>query len=74
MKPIAMLGVVLVLVGVAGLVYEGLTYTSRETVLDIGPIQATVEETKTIPISPIASGVAIVAGLGLLLVERRKGH
>jgi hypothetical protein len=40
-----MLGVVLVLVGVAGLVYEGVTYTSRETVLDIGPIQATAEET-----------------------------
>lgn len=72
MKPIAILGVVLVILGVAGLIYEGVSYTSRETVLDIGPIQATTEETKTIPISPLASGAALVVGLGLLVAGQRK--
>ncbi len=72
MKPIALIGLVLVILGVAGLIYEGVSYTSRETVLDIGPIQATAEETKTIPISPIASGAAIVVGLGLLVAGQRK--
>jgi len=73
MKPIAILGLILVILGVAGLIYEGVSYTSRETVLDIGPIQATAEETKTIPVSPIASGAAIVVGLGLLVAGQRKG-
>lgn len=73
MKPIAILGVVLVILGVAGLIYEGVSYTSRETVLDIGPLQATAEETKTLPISPLASGAAIVIGLGLLVAGQRKG-
>lgn len=73
MKPIALLGLVLVILGVAGLIYEGVSYTSRKTVLDIGPIQATADETKTIPISPLASGAAIVVGLGLLVAGQRKG-
>lgn len=72
MKPIAMLGLVLAVLGVAGLMYEGVSCTSRETVLDVGPIEATAERTRTIPISPIASGVAIVAGLGLIVVGQRK--
>jgi hypothetical protein len=72
MKPLAILGVALVILGVAGLIYEGVSYTSRETVLDIGPLQATAEETRTIPISPIASGGAIVVGLGLLVAGQRK--
>ena len=72
MKPLALLGVALVVLGVAGLIYEGVSYTSRETVLDIGPLQATAEETKTIPISPVASGAAIVVGLGLLVAGQRK--
>lgn len=73
MKPIAILGVVLVILGVAGLIYEGVSYTSREKVIDIGPIEATAERTKTIPISPLASGAAIVIGLGLLVAGQRKG-
>jgi hypothetical protein len=72
MKPMAILGVTLVILGVAGLVYEGVTYTTRETVLDIGPLQATAEETKTVPISPIASGAAVVVGLGLLVAGQRQ--
>lgn len=73
MKPLAILGLILVILGVAGLIYEGVSYTSRETVIDIGPIEATAERTRTIPVSPIASGAAIVVGLGLLVAGQRKG-
>ena len=53
MKSTTMMGVFLVLLGVAALVYQGITYTTRETVLDLGPIQATKETTKTIPLPPL---------------------
>jgi hypothetical protein len=65
-------GVVLLVLGLVALAYQGFTYTSRETVLDIGPIQATADTEKTIPISPIAGGAAVLAGLVLLMAGQRK--
>lgn len=65
-------GILLIVLGIAGLIYQGITYTSRETVLEIGPIEATAETEKTMPISPVVSGVAVVVGLGLLVGSRRK--
>ena len=66
MKPMAIAGAVLIAVGVAALVYGGVTYTSRETVIDIGPLKATAEQEKTFPVSPVV-GVAAVAGGAALL-------
>lgn len=66
MKPIAVAGIVLVLLGVAALAYQGIPYTSRETVVDIGPIQATADRERTLPLPPVL-GIAAVAG-GVLLV------
>ena len=54
MKPI--LGVVLILLGVLALAYQRITFTSRETVLDVGPIEATAERQKTIPLPPMLGG------------------
>jgi hypothetical protein len=65
-KPIAVAGIVLVLLGVAALAYQGIPYTSRETVVDIGPIQATADRERTLPLPPVL-GIAAVAG-GVLLV------
>jgi hypothetical protein len=59
-------GIVLIALGALALAYGGLTYTKREKVLDLGPIQATAEKKETIPVPPIAGGVAI--GLGVLLL------
>jgi hypothetical protein len=72
MKPIAMIGVVLVVFGLAALVYQGITYTSRETVIDIGPIHATADRDKTIPLPPVVGTVAVVGGVLLLIAGSRK--
>ena len=71
MKPAAMLGVVLIVLGIAALAYQGFTYTSRDTVLDIGPLHATAERQKTVPIPPILGGSAVVAGVALLVIGMR---
>jgi hypothetical protein len=69
MKIIAIL---LIVFGAISLAYGGITYTRREKVLDIGPIEATAERQRTIPLPPILGGVALAAGIGLLVVGGRK--
>jgi hypothetical protein len=65
-------GIVLIMLGVAALAYQGITYTSRETVLDIGPVKATAERQKTILLPPLV-GVAVVGGgVALLILGSRK--
>jgi hypothetical protein len=66
------IGVVLVILGVIGLVYEGFTVTHQKKVLDIGPIQATKKEQETIPIPPIVSWVAIGGGAVLIFAGLRR--
>jgi hypothetical protein len=72
MKPAAMLGLLLIVVGLAALVYQGVTYTSHETVLDLGPIHATADRQKTLPISPIVGIAAVAGGVVLLISGGRK--
>jgi len=62
---------VLIIVGLVGLAYEGITYTKREKVLEIGPITATKETQKTIPVPPILGGAALVCGVVLLIASAR---
>jgi hypothetical protein len=71
MKPAAMLGVVLIVLGLAALAYQGFTYTTRETVIDIGPIEATAERERTIPLPPVVGIVAVVGGIALLVLGGR---
>jgi hypothetical protein len=72
MKSTAMVGVLLVLLGVAALVYHGVTYTTRETVLDLGPIQATKETTKTMPFPPLLGGMALLGGAFLIVLGAKR--
>jgi hypothetical protein len=72
MKPIALIGVVLIVLGVLALAYQGVTYTSRETVIDLGPLQATAEREKTIPLPPVLGIVAVGAGAMLLIAGGRR--
>lgn len=52
--------------------FQGITYTTREKMLDLGPIEATKEEKKTIPLPPIVGGVALVGGIALVIAGSRK--
>ena len=68
MKRIMLIGIVLIALGIAALVYRGVTYTSRGKIIDIGPIQATHETTKTIPLSPIFGVNALAGGIVLVII------
>jgi uncharacterized membrane protein len=66
MKSASIIGILLIVLGVIALAYQGINYTTKKKVLDIGPIQATKEEHKTFPLPPIVGGVALVGGIALL--------
>jgi uncharacterized membrane protein len=68
MKPIMILGIALIALGVVALAYQGITYTSREKIIDVGPIQATHKTEKTIPLSPFLGGVALAGGIVLVII------
>ena len=72
MRTIRILAIVLMVVGLVGLAYEGITYTTREKVLEVGPITATKETKKTIPLPPILGGAALVCGVVLLIASGRR--
>jgi hypothetical protein len=67
-----LLGIALIILGVVAFAYQGITYTTQEKVLDIGPIKATVEKEKTIPLPPLVGGAALIGGIVLLLIGPRK--
>ena len=67
-----LIGVILIIIGVISLVYQGITYTSHKEVIDAGPIQGRVEEKKTIPLPPILGGVAIVGGIILVIAGTKR--
>ena len=68
MKPIVLIGIALILLGVVALAYQGISYTSRKKIIDIGPIQATHETKKTIPLSPLLGGFALAGGIVLVII------
>lgn len=68
MKP---LGVILVVLGVLALVYQGFTYTTQKKVLDVGPIQATKQEHHTVPLPPIVGALALIGGVVILVSDRK---
>jgi uncharacterized membrane protein HdeD (DUF308 family) len=72
MKPVSMVGVLLVVLGILALIYQGITYTKRETVLDIGPVHATADREKTVPLPPVVGALALVGGVVLLVTGARK--
>jgi len=67
-----LIGAVLIVIGLIGLIWGGLSYTREETVLDVGPIEATAETRETIPIGPVVGGIALVGGIFLVATGRGK--
>ena len=72
MKTISIAGIALIVLWVLALAYQGITYTTKETVIDIGPLHATAERERTIPLPPIMGGAAVLAGVALLVIGARK--
>ena len=72
MRPKIIIAIILIALGIAALAYQGITYTTREKVVDLGPIQMTADKTKTIPLPPILGAIALVGGIVLLVVGGRK--
>jgi hypothetical protein len=64
-------GIMLIVLGILGLAYQGITYTTHKKVLDIGPIQASKEEHNTIPIPRILGPLALIGGVVILESDRR---
>ena len=71
MKPLAIVGIVLILLGVVSLVYQGIPYTTRETVIDIGSVHATTEKHHLIPVPPVVGLASVAAGVALVVAGSR---
>jgi uncharacterized membrane protein len=71
MKANVLIGILLIVLGVVSLAYQGFTYTTRKDVADIGPLHATKSEKHTVPLPPILGGIALVGGISLLVVGSR---
>ena len=72
MKTNTVLAIILFIVGIVAFAYQGIQYTSKEKVVDLGPVQVTTEKTSTFPLPPIVGGIALVGGIVLLLVGNKK--
>ena len=71
MRPLAIVGIVLIVLGAVALAYQGITYTTNEKVVDLGPLKVEAKREKTIPLPPVLGGVAVVAGIVLLIASSR---
>jgi hypothetical protein len=67
-----LVGVALIILGVVALAYQGITYTTREKIIDIGPLKASVDKERSIPLPPIVGGLALAGGVILVIVGARR--
>ena len=72
MKAMSVIGIALIVLGVVALAYQGISYTTREKVADIGPVEVTKDTTNTIPLPPLLGGLALVGGVVLVVVGAKK--
>ena len=70
-SPLMLIGIALIALGLIALAYQGITYTTREKVVDLGPIKITADMEKTVPLSPILGGLALVGGVVLVVAGSR---
>jgi len=73
-RPVTLVGIVLIVLGVLALAYQGITYTTREKVIDLGPLQASVDKKKSVPLPPIVGAVALAGGVVLVIVGSRRSR
>jgi hypothetical protein len=70
--PAMLIGIALIALGLIAVVYQGITYTTREKVVDLGPFKIAAQNEKTIPLPPILGGLALAGGIVLVVVAARK--
>ena len=73
MKTNSLIGIILIVIGIIAFAYQGITYTTKEKVVDLGPIQVSADKTRTLPLPPIVGGIALVGGIVLLVIGNKKG-
>jgi hypothetical protein len=71
MKTQTIAAIILIAIGIMAFAYQGISYTTKEKIIDIGPIEMTAENTKTFPLPPIVGAVALVGGIILLIVGKK---
>jgi len=72
MKPGTIIGLILIVLGVVGFALGGFSFTHKEKVLDVGPVEATADDKETVPIPPILAGLALVGGVVLVAASARR--
>ncbi|MDQ3118362.1 MAG: DUF3185 domain-containing protein [Verrucomicrobiota bacterium] len=72
MKPAGIIGIILIAIGIIALAYGGFSYTTREKVIDAGPLQVSADKEKTLPLPPILGGLCLAGGIVLVLAGNRK--
>ncbi len=72
MKTVTLVGILLVILGVLMFVYQGFTDTERKKIVDIGPIEATQETRKTVPLPPVLGGLAVAGGIALIVFGSKR--
>ena len=72
MRTTTIIAIMLIALGIVAFGYQGITYTTRENVVDLGPLQMTAETTKTFPLPPIIGALALVGGIVLLVAGKKK--
>lgn len=72
MKTYTLIGIILIVIGIIAFAYQGITYTTREKVVDIGPIHMSADKTKTFPIPPIVGGLTLLGGIAMLVAGYKK--
>jgi hypothetical protein len=70
MKPLTLIGILLIVLGLGALAYQGFSYKTREKILDVGPLEATKETTKTVPVPPIVGALAVIGGVVIVVASR----
>jgi hypothetical protein len=72
MKPASIVGLILIVLGIVGFAVGGFSFTHKEKVVDLGPIEASADKKESVPISPVLAGIALVSGVVLLVAGSRR--